>query len=202
MRVPSDTSCSRYHICIECASRAGTGDRSPNAGLEAFAGPVGATTSSRRRLLSVMHLGGLTFREVCLRTWARINDHEILTRAAAISFYALAALVPFLALVITLSAWVPARHRMGSPLGQAGCHRPGHGGGQRHRPAVRSAPGRCHIAQVVRYRVRSSSGSAPWARRARATRRPSSRGSSRGPVSVTATWARPSGSKTAASRAS
>ena len=50
-----------------------------------------------------MHLGGLTFREVCLRTWTKINEHEILTRAAAISFYALAALVPFLALVITLS---------------------------------------------------------------------------------------------------
>ncbi len=52
-----------------------------------------------------MHLGGLTFREVYLRTWAKINEHEILTRAAAISFYALAALVSFLALVITLSAW-------------------------------------------------------------------------------------------------
>ncbi|HWT77183.1 MAG TPA: hypothetical protein VN648_00040, partial [Candidatus Methylomirabilis sp.] len=62
-------------------------------------------TSSRRHLLSAMHLGGLTFREVCLRTWTKINEHEILTRAAAISFYALAALVPFLALVITLSAW-------------------------------------------------------------------------------------------------
>ena len=62
-------------------------------------------TSSRRRLLSAMHLGGLTFREVCLRTWTKINEHEILTRAAAISFYALAALVPFLALVIALSAW-------------------------------------------------------------------------------------------------
>ena len=53
-----------------------------------------------------MHLGGLTFREVCLRTWTKINEHEILTRAATISFYALAALVPFLALVITLSAWL------------------------------------------------------------------------------------------------
>ena len=56
-----------------------------------------------------MHLGGLTFREVCLRTWTKINEHEILTRAAAISFYALAALVPFLALVIALSAWLLPR---------------------------------------------------------------------------------------------
>ncbi len=41
-------------------------------------------TSSRRRLLSAMHLAGLTFREVCLRIWTKINEHEILTRAAAI----------------------------------------------------------------------------------------------------------------------
>ena len=33
------------------------------------------------------------------------DEHEILTRAAAIAFYAIAALVPFLALVITLTAW-------------------------------------------------------------------------------------------------
>lgn len=39
---------------------------------------------------------------MCLRTWTKINEHEILTRAAAISFYALAALVPFLAMVIAL----------------------------------------------------------------------------------------------------
>ncbi len=79
--------------------------RSRNAGFEASSRPDGTMTSSRRRLLSAMHLGGLTFREACLRTWTKINEHEILTRAAAISFYALAALVPFLALVITLTAW-------------------------------------------------------------------------------------------------
>src|SRR5271165_727609 len=84
MRIPSDTSCGWYHICIECTSRAGTGDRSRNAGLEAFAGPDGTMTSSRRRLLSAMHLGGLTFREVCLRTWTKINEHEILTRIARV----------------------------------------------------------------------------------------------------------------------
>jgi membrane protein len=60
---------------------------------------------SRRRLLSALNLGGLTFREAMERTWKKINEHEILTRAAAISFYAIAALVPFLALVITLAAW-------------------------------------------------------------------------------------------------
>src|SRR2546421_5292904 len=58
-----------------------------------------------RRLWSAMHLGGLSVREVAIRTWTKINEHEVLTRAAAITFYAIAALVPFLALVITLAAY-------------------------------------------------------------------------------------------------
>ncbi len=53
-----------------------------------------------------MHLGGLSVREVAERTWKRFEEHEIFTRAAAISFYAIAALVPFLALVITLTAYL------------------------------------------------------------------------------------------------
>jgi membrane protein len=61
---------------------------------------------------SALNLGGLTVREAARRTWKQINDHEILTRAAAITFYAIADLVPFLALVITLTAyclpWVPS----------------------------------------------------------------------------------------------
>jgi membrane protein len=51
-------------------------------------------------------MGGLSFREAGLRTWDRFNEHEIFTRAAAITFYAIAALVPFLALVITLTAYL------------------------------------------------------------------------------------------------
>ena len=51
---------------------------------------------SNKRFWSAMNLGGLTAREVAIRTWRGMNDHEILTRAAAISFYAIAALVPFL----------------------------------------------------------------------------------------------------------
>ena len=58
-----------------------------------------------RRLWSAMHLGGLSVREVAARTWTKINEHEVLTRAAAITFYAIAALVPFLALVLTLTAY-------------------------------------------------------------------------------------------------
>jgi membrane protein len=50
-----------------------------------------------------MTLGGLSVRELINRTWAKINDHEIMTRAAAVSFYAMLALVPFLALVLTVT---------------------------------------------------------------------------------------------------
>jgi membrane protein len=57
-----------------------------------------------KRFWSAMHLGGLSVREAATRTWAVMNEHEILTRAAAITFYAIAALVPFLALVIALTA--------------------------------------------------------------------------------------------------
>ncbi len=38
------------------------------------------------------------------QTWRGINDHDVLTRAAAISFYGMAALVPFMGLVIVLLA--------------------------------------------------------------------------------------------------
>lgn len=61
-------------------------------------------TNSTKRFWSAMNLGGLTAREAAVRTWKRINDHAILTRAAAISFYAFAALVPFMALLIALTA--------------------------------------------------------------------------------------------------
>ncbi len=65
-----------------------------------------------------MNLGGLTFHETAVRTWTRINQDAILTRAAAISFYAFAALVPFMALLIALTAhWLPwiARQVSGEP---------------------------------------------------------------------------------------
>jgi membrane protein len=58
-----------------------------------------------KRFWSAMNLGGLTVRETAVRTWRGMIDHEILTRSAAISFYAIAAVVPFLALVITLTAY-------------------------------------------------------------------------------------------------
>jgi membrane protein len=61
---------------------------------------------TRRRLWAAFHLGGLSIRELLDRTWAQINEHEILTRGAAMAFYAIAALVPFLALVVTLTAYL------------------------------------------------------------------------------------------------
>jgi membrane protein len=58
-----------------------------------------------QRFWSAIHLGGLTVPEAARRTWTQIIEHEILTRAAAVSFYAIADLVPFLALVIVLTAY-------------------------------------------------------------------------------------------------
>jgi membrane protein len=55
-----------------------------------------------------MHSGGLSVRAVGVKTWNRVCDHAILTRAAAIAFYAVAALIPFMGLLIALtSRWLP-----------------------------------------------------------------------------------------------
>jgi membrane protein len=86
--------------------------------------PAGAMMSTtKRRLWAALHLGGLSFRDVAIRTWARIDEHEIFTRAAAITFYAIAALVPFLALVITLTAHIvmpPVREAVSGTTQPAG----------------------------------------------------------------------------------
>lgn len=55
------------------------------------------------RLREALTLGGLTPGELVRRTWTALNEHEIVTRAAAVSFYATLALVPFVALVMTLT---------------------------------------------------------------------------------------------------
>lgn len=75
-----------------------------------------------RRLLAALSLGGLSMRQAARRTWDRMNDHEILTRAAAITFYAIAALVPFLALMITMTAYLlppPVRQEVHGKAGPA-----------------------------------------------------------------------------------
>jgi len=56
------------------------------------------------RLREAFSLGGLSVRELAERTWNKTDDHEIMTRAAAVSFYAMLALVPFLGLILTFIA--------------------------------------------------------------------------------------------------
>ncbi len=56
------------------------------------------------RLREAFSLGGLTPRELAIRTWHAISTNEIQTRAAAVAFYAMLALVPFLGLVLVLAS--------------------------------------------------------------------------------------------------
>lgn len=55
------------------------------------------------RLRSAFNLGGLTARQLASRTWCQISKNSLMSRAAAVAFYAMLALVPFLALVLTLT---------------------------------------------------------------------------------------------------
>ena len=64
---------------------------------------IAAQGFSLVRLREAFRLGGLTWRELCVRLWERILEHELMTRASAVSFYAMLALVPFLAIIITIA---------------------------------------------------------------------------------------------------
>jgi membrane protein len=78
--------------------------------------------ATRKRLMAALSLGGLSLKDAAIRTWDRMNEHEIMTRAAAITFSAIAALVPFLALMITLTAYLlpsPVRHEVRGKAGPA-----------------------------------------------------------------------------------
>ncbi len=55
------------------------------------------------RLREALTLGGLTPKELVARTWRKMNEHEIMTRASAVSFYAMLAVVPFLAIILTIA---------------------------------------------------------------------------------------------------
>ncbi|WP_169974060.1 YihY/virulence factor BrkB family protein [Tautonia rosea] len=55
------------------------------------------------RLRSAFHLGGLTLRQLVSRTWCQMSKNSLMSRAAAVAFYAMLALVPFLALILTLT---------------------------------------------------------------------------------------------------
>jgi len=54
----------------------------------------------RRR--TTMSLGGLSPSQVAMGVWARMTDHNSMTWAAAVAFYAMLATVPFLALVLVV----------------------------------------------------------------------------------------------------
>ena len=55
------------------------------------------------QLREAMSLGGLSPRELALRTYRAIDAHEIQTRAAAVAFYAMLALVPFIGLILIMA---------------------------------------------------------------------------------------------------
>src|SRR5205823_4369601 len=81
--------------------------------------PVHSTVQSTLvRLREAFSLGGLSVPELFRRTGKAITEHEIMTRAAAVSFYAMLAAVPFLALVLTLAVHLlPSRLRDAGPQG-------------------------------------------------------------------------------------
>ncbi len=56
-----------------------------------------------RRFFHVWNFEALSGREVLKKAWDRFNDHELMTRASAVAFYAMLALVPFLGLILTFA---------------------------------------------------------------------------------------------------
>ena len=55
---------------------------------------------NRLRPRTIMSLGGLSPRQVAVGMWKRMREHDAMTWAAAVAFYAMLATVPFLALVL------------------------------------------------------------------------------------------------------
>ena len=58
------------------------------------------------RLPQAWKWGGLSFKELAVRTYEAMDKHETIDRAAIVAFYAMLALVPFLGLVLTFSLGV------------------------------------------------------------------------------------------------
>jgi len=55
------------------------------------------------RLPQAWKWGGLSFKELAVRTYEAVDKHETIDRAAIVAFYAMLALVPFLGLVLTMA---------------------------------------------------------------------------------------------------
>ena len=56
------------------------------------------------RLREAWNWGGLTARELALRTWHAMEQHDTLNQAAVVAFYAMLSLVPLLSLALALGA--------------------------------------------------------------------------------------------------
>jgi membrane protein len=59
------------------------------------------------RLPQAWKWGGLSFKELAVRTYEAVDKHETIDRAAIVAFYAMLALVPFLGLVLTITLGAP-----------------------------------------------------------------------------------------------
>jgi membrane protein len=57
---------------------------------------------NRRRPRTTMSFGGLSPTQVAMGTWKRLEEHNAMTWAAAVAFYAMLATVPFLALILVV----------------------------------------------------------------------------------------------------
>jgi len=55
------------------------------------------------RLPQAWTWGGLSFKEVAVRTYDAVDKHETIDRAAIVALYAMLALVPFLGFVLTIT---------------------------------------------------------------------------------------------------
>src|SRR6476660_9140033 len=56
-----------------------------------------------RPLTAIADLGGLSVRQLAVRAWERMEEHDAMTWAAAIAFYAMFATVPLLALFLVVT---------------------------------------------------------------------------------------------------
>ena len=59
------------------------------------------STPKPAKLLSLPTTGDLTIGELVSRTWRKFTEHDIATKAAAVAFYSMIAMVPLLAVVLT-----------------------------------------------------------------------------------------------------
>src|SRR6516165_8283511 len=55
------------------------------------------------RLKEAWNWGGLSFRELVVRTYKAIDQHDTLNQAAVVAFYAMLSLVPLLSLILAFA---------------------------------------------------------------------------------------------------